>query len=116
VRIAIVIIARENFRNSFFDWSPWRRSPTATSCPDLPLLCSYCRAVVLERRASEQLVAVVSAGKVPSPWLAIYGTAAKTTMALSARLRLGPLRRTHEVADSPSGAVRLQWCSALRAR
>jgi hypothetical protein len=77
------------------------------------LLCSYCRAVVLERRASEQLVAVVSAGKVPSPWLAIYGAAAKTTMALSARLRLGPLRRT---ADSPSGAVRLQWCSALRAR
>lgn len=41
---------------------------------DLPLLCAYARAVVLERHAGAQ---VAAAGKVPSQWLGAYSCAAK---------------------------------------
>jgi hypothetical protein len=57
---------------------------------DLPLLCAYARAVVLERRAGEQVAAIVNAGKVPSQWLGVYACATKTMLALSVRLRSAP--------------------------
>lgn len=45
---------------------------------DLPLLCLYARAVVMERRAGEELGVLVAAGKVPGQWLGTYGCVAKT--------------------------------------
>jgi len=66
-----------------------KRCPDHFLPEDLPR-CS-CRAVVLERRVGEELAVMVAAGKVPTQWLGVYGCAAKTMVALSAKLRLGPL-------------------------
>ena len=60
---------------------------------DLPLLAAYARAVVLERRAAEELAVAATAGKVPSPWLAVHTQMARTVMQLTIRLRIGPRSR-----------------------
>lgn len=55
----------------------------------------------MERRASEELAAAIAAGNVPTPWLGIYATVEKTMMALTVRLRLGPLSRSNNNRRSP---------------
>jgi phage terminase small subunit len=61
---------------------------------DMPLLCAYCTAIVLEQRAAAALRAEgpVIAGS-PSPWLQAHAQAVKYMLALSLRLRLSPQGR-----------------------
>jgi phage terminase small subunit len=66
---------------------------------DLPLLCAYARALVLERLAAAQLeaegyVITGAQGARPSPWLAVLAQATKSMLALSHRLRLSPQGRS----------------------
>ena len=64
------------------------------SAEDSDLLCAYCRAMALERRASEELAtAATIGGKQASPWLAVYATAVRAISTLAVRLRLGPKSR-----------------------
>ena len=60
---------------------------------DLPLLCAYCRAIVLERRAAEELAAGAVVGSAVSPWLAVHGQMVRALAQLSVRLRIGPKSR-----------------------
>ena len=60
---------------------------------DMTLLCAYCRAVALERRAAEELRACAVVSDRVSPWLAVHTQMARTMMQLSVRLRLGPRSR-----------------------
>lgn len=61
---------------------------------DRVLLAEYCRASALARRASEELAASAVVGSVPSPWLAVHGSAVRSMATLSTRLRLGPRSRS----------------------
>jgi phage terminase small subunit len=63
------------------------------SAEDSDLLCAYCRALALERRASDELQAAATIGGQASPWLAVYATAVRAIAALTVRLRLGPKAR-----------------------
>jgi P27 family predicted phage terminase small subunit len=77
--------------------------PTHFRASDLPLLCTYVRAILQERAASERLAAegyVIDGER--SPWLAVQGQAHKTMVALSHRLRLSPQSR------SPTNPKRVQ--------
>ncbi len=60
---------------------------------DLPLLCAYVRAVLVERQAATELArAPVIDGDV-SPWLRVHSAAIKNMLGLSMRLRLSPQAR-----------------------
>jgi phage terminase small subunit len=63
------------------------------SAEDLDVLCAYCRALALERRASEELAVAGVIGSQPNPWLAVYATAVRALSTLTVRLRLGPKAR-----------------------
>ena len=63
------------------------------SAEDSDLLSAYCRALALERRASEELAAAGIVGNQASPWLAVYATAVRALSILTVRLRLGPKAR-----------------------
>jgi phage terminase small subunit len=63
------------------------------SAEDNDLLAAYCRALALERRASEELAAAGIVGSQASPWLAVYATAVRALSTLTVRLRLGPKAR-----------------------
>lgn len=81
---------------------------------DLPLLCAYARAVVMERRAGEELGAMIAARKAPAQWLGTYGCVAKTMMSLAVRLRLGPLSRANNNRRSPkSGAASVSFYETM---
>ena len=59
---------------------------------DLPLLAAYCRAIVLERQASNALAVaghVTEDGRV-SPWMKVWEQANKAMLSLAHRLRLSP--------------------------
>jgi hypothetical protein len=72
---------------------------------DLPLQCSHPRAVVLERRAAEELAAATAAGNVPTPWLGVYASVSKTLMNLTVGLSIGLLSRAPSITgDRPSQA------------
>jgi phage terminase small subunit len=58
---------------------------------DLGLLCAYCRALALERRASDELAAA-AVGSLQA-WLPVYSAAVRAVSTLSVRLRLGPKSR-----------------------
>ena len=60
---------------------------------DMGLLCAYCRALALERRASDELAATATVGSQASPWLAVYATAVRAVSTYAVRLRLGPKSR-----------------------
>jgi hypothetical protein len=60
---------------------------------DSALLSAYARAVVLERRAAEELAAGAVVGSTPSPWLAVHAQMVKAIAQLSVRLRIGPKSR-----------------------
>jgi phage terminase small subunit len=60
---------------------------------DLGLLCAYCRALALERRASEELATAAVVGRQASPWLEVYATATRAVATYAVRLRLGPKSR-----------------------
>jgi hypothetical protein len=68
--------------------------PTHFRLSDLPLLCAYARAVVMERRAAGEFSRepILPDGK-PSPWGAILAQATKSLLGLSLRLRLSPQGR-----------------------
>ena len=74
---------------------------------DLPLLCAYCRAIVLERRAAEELAAGAVAGNQPSPWLAIHGQMVRALSQLSVRLRIGPKSRAPSNNRRSAGSGRV---------
>jgi hypothetical protein len=57
------------------------------------LLSAYCRALALERRASEELATAATIGGQASPWLAVYATAVRALATLTVRLRSGPKAR-----------------------
>ena len=63
------------------------------SAEDNDLLSAYCRAIALERRASEELATAATIGGQASPWLAVYATAVRALATLTVRLRLGPKAR-----------------------
>ena len=63
------------------------------SAEDSDLLSAYCRALALERRASEELAAAGIVGSHANPWLAVYATAVRALSTLTVRLRLGPKAR-----------------------
>jgi phage terminase small subunit len=63
------------------------------SAEDSDLLSAYCRAMALERRASEELATAATIGGQASPWLAVYATAVRAISTLTVRLRLGPKSR-----------------------
>ena len=70
------------------------------SAEDSDLLSAYCRALALERRASEELAAAGIVGSHANPWLAVYATAVRALSTLTVRLRLGPkARRSGTVLD-----------------
>jgi phage terminase small subunit len=80
---------------------------TAQSVPDghfapedAGLLAAYCRALALERRASDELAASAVTGSMPSPWLAVYTTATRAISTYAVRLRIGPRARSHNVRRS----------------
>jgi hypothetical protein len=70
---------------------------------DLPLLCAYARAVVLERRAAQELAIAATVGNVASPWLAVHTQMARTVMQLTVRLRIGPRSRDHHTRSAKAG-------------
>jgi phage terminase small subunit len=79
------------------------------SAEDSELLCAYCRALALERRASDELASAATIGGQASPWLAVYATAVRAVSTLAVRLRLGPKsrhpnnsRRTSKPTSPPS--------------
>jgi phage terminase small subunit len=63
------------------------------SAEDVDVLCAYCRAIALERRASDELATATTIGGQASPWLAVYATAVRAISTLTVRLRLGPKAR-----------------------
>lgn len=69
--------------------------PTQFRASDLPLLCSYVRAVLQEQTASAYLEREghVVDGR-PSPWLAVLAQATKAMTTFSHRLRLSPQGRS----------------------
>ena len=62
---------------------------------DLPLICSYARAILLEREAAAHLAAQghVSIDNKPSAWLGIQTQACKTMLSLARALKLTPTAR-----------------------
>jgi phage terminase small subunit len=60
---------------------------------DLPLLVSYCSAVVLHERAIAALRATPVVGTKSSPWLNVFEKTGRAMVALSMRLRLSPQAR-----------------------
>ena len=62
---------------------------------DRALLAECRRAAALAQRASEELAAGAVVGSMPSPWLAVHGSAVRSVALLSTRLRLGPRSRSH---------------------
>jgi phage terminase small subunit len=77
---------------------------------DLPLVCAYCRAIVLEQRAAAQL------RKTPtdSKWLAVWEKAQRAMVALSLRLRLSPQARVRNAKPEPLAGRRKPWEIAPR--
>jgi phage terminase small subunit len=63
------------------------------SAEDSDLLSAYCRALALERRASDELATAATVGSQASPWLAVYATAMRVIVTMAVRLRLGPKAR-----------------------
>jgi hypothetical protein len=63
------------------------------SAEDVGLLCSYVRARVLERRASEELLAAPAVAGTQNPWLPVYREAVRAVSTYTMRLRLGPKSR-----------------------
>jgi hypothetical protein len=70
---------------------------------DRVLLAEYCRTAALARRATEELAASAVVGPMPSPWLAVHGSACSMAL-LSTRLRLGPRSRSHNVRKGKPGS------------
>ncbi len=70
---------------------------------DIPLLCSYSRAIVLERTASAGLAADghVTADGRPSGWLGILAQATRTMSTLARALRLSPASRQSVPSSEP---------------
>jgi phage terminase small subunit len=60
---------------------------------DLPLLASYCSAVVLHQRAVAELRLKPIVGGKSSPWTNLYEKSGRTMVALAMRLRLSPQSR-----------------------
>lgn len=61
---------------------------------DAPLLCSYVRAILLERLAAEQLAqGVVTYDNKPSAWLGVAAHASKQMLSLARALKLTPTAR-----------------------
>ena len=86
---------------------------------DLPLLAAYCRAIVLERQASNALAVaghVTEDGRV-SPWMKVWEQASKAMLSLAHRLRLSPQGRSPTVPQrSQSGSYydRMRLMEAAR--
>ena len=86
---------------------------------DLPLLAAYCRAIVLERQASNALTVaghVTEDGRV-SPWMKVWEQANKAMLSLAHRLRLSPQGRSPTVPQrSQSGSYydRMRLMEAAR--
>jgi phage terminase small subunit len=60
---------------------------------DVPMLAAYCRAVAMERRASEELATCATVGDQPSPWLEVEEKAWRKMAGLATKLRIGPRSR-----------------------
>jgi hypothetical protein len=78
--------------------------PDHFTAEDVTLLAEYARTAALARRASEELAVSAVAGSMPSPWLAVHGSAVRSVALLSIRLRLGPRSRSHNVRKAKPGA------------
>ena len=57
------------------------------------MLLAYARGAALERRASEELMASVTVGNAPLPWLTVHAGMVRSLTQLTLRLRLGPRSR-----------------------
>ena len=71
---------------------------------DVPLLAAYCRAIVLERQASNALAVaghVTEDGRV-SPWMKVWEQANKAMLSLAHRLRLSPQGRSPNLPTRPA--------------
>jgi hypothetical protein len=71
---------------------------------DLPLVCAYVRAIVLEERAAVQL------RKAPtdSKWLAVWEKSQRALVSLSLRLRLSPQARVRNTKPDPYAGGKLK--------
>jgi hypothetical protein len=72
---------------------------------DMPLLCAYCRAIVLEQRAAAQLRRTPTDSK----WLAVWEKAQRAMVALSLRLRLSPQARVRNTKPEPLAGRLKPW-------
>jgi hypothetical protein len=80
-------------------------SPAHFKTSDLPLLCQYVQAAVLNDQAAAELrTSPVVNGK-PSPWLAISEKTNRACIALSMRLRLSPQARAPNTPTRRQDAV-----------
>jgi phage terminase small subunit len=60
---------------------------------DVVLLCAYCRAAALERRAAEELQVCAVEDGAPSPWLKVHASAVRSLASLATKLKLSPQAR-----------------------
>jgi hypothetical protein len=67
--------------------------PSHFRVSDMPLLVQYCSAVVLNRRAIDELRAAPIVDGKSSPWLNILEKTGRAMVSLSMRLRLSPQAR-----------------------
>jgi hypothetical protein len=72
---------------------------------DLPLVCAYVRAIVLEQRAAAQLRKTPTDTK----WLAVWEKAQRAMVALSLRLRLSPQARVRNAKPEPLAGRPKPW-------
>jgi hypothetical protein len=70
---------------------------------DVALLAAYCRAMALERRASDELAACATVGNRASPWLDVYATATRAIATHAVRLRIGPRSRSANTRKAKPG-------------
>jgi phage terminase small subunit len=74
---------------------------------DAPLLCSYVRAVLLERKAAENLAAqgYVTVDNKASAWVAIQMQASKTLLQCARALKLSPTSRRPSASRAGKGVT-----------
>jgi hypothetical protein len=80
--------ARQAFLDLVLGHPPDHFQPT-----DVPIILAYCQTVVLMDLAAGELAVRIGVDDKPSPWIAEHGRLAKTLIALSRRLRVGPQAR-----------------------
>jgi hypothetical protein len=82
---------------------------------DLPLLCQYCTASIINDQAAKELRAAPVVEGRPSPWLTIFEKTNRAMLGLSMRLRVSPQARAPNNSGSrPTPRLSAYEMEALR--